>query len=63
MKQLIIEKILSKKFIGWLGTCILLCTGKIGEQSWFYITLLYMGFETGINIIDRLRSKNDATQK
>jgi hypothetical protein len=59
MLKYIIEKIISKKFIGWLGSCTFLYYDKINEQTWLVITLSYMGLEAGLNLIDRFKQNKE----
>ena len=57
MIQFIVEKLLSKKFIGWLGACVFLVIGKIDAQVWMWITLGYMGIEGALNILQKVSCK------
>lgn len=50
------NKLISKKFIGWIGACVFLYIDKISENTWLFITLAYMGIETGLNILDKIKT-------
>jgi len=52
MKYLI-EKLTSKKFIGWLGACAFFYGGQLSQEYWMFITLGYMGIETLLGVLDR----------
>jgi len=58
VNKFILEKLLSKKFIGWVGACVFLWFDKITSDTWMWITLGYMGIEAGINLLDRIGKCN-----
>jgi len=58
MKYLI-EKLTSKKFVGWLGACAFLYLGKVSEDTWLWITITYMGVEGALNVLANFKKKEN----
>jgi hypothetical protein len=59
----VVNKVLSKKFIGWLGACLFLYIGKIDANTWLIITLTYMSVESALNIFDKFTKNKEVVNK
>lgn len=52
------NKLVSKKFFGFLTACYFFNIGKLSEQMFILVLFAYMGVESIINLSDKyLRSK------
>jgi succinate-acetate transporter protein len=53
IRDYIISKLLSKKFICFCVATVLLCYSKLSSTEWLIIAGGYMGLETAINFLDK----------
>lgn len=57
MLKYLVEKITSKKFIGFLVASYFFQIHLLSEQLWFYAFCVYVGLESGMNILEKFTKK------
>jgi hypothetical protein len=50
------EKVISRKFLAWItATGLLAFTSNLDADNWIIVTSIYIGGQTVIDAVDRLR--------
>lgn len=49
----IMGKLGGRKFLAWIGSCVLLVLGHVDQSTWLYITAFFMG---GTALVDAVAS-------
>lgn len=53
----IMGKLGGRKFLAWIGTCGMLLAGSVTEESWLYVTAMYIGGQSAVDALASLTGK------